>query len=239
MRVCVLAARGWPPALPSMMEMCTALLRVRGTLLRRGPCVMEGQLRLGTSPALGTKTGMVSEPRTVPEPVGSLCHPREIPAPPLGSYRWISGGSRLILALDSITSFATRPLRGVEKSSCEHCTIKLPPRHLHPSTAQDAPTHMGWGLYPQLQGKWEDLLEIQVMGRAGTAGLTPRPPCFAASPGVRCWTRWSHLPLLGDTPWEPGPSCTPYSWGCTWGLSSRRDTRWQVQGHGGATPPGI
>lgn len=38
---------------PSMMEMCTALLRVRGTLLSRGPWVMEGQLLLGTSPALG------------------------------------------------------------------------------------------------------------------------------------------------------------------------------------------
>lgn len=35
-----------------MMDMCTALRRVRGTLLRRGPWVMDGQLLLGTSPAL-------------------------------------------------------------------------------------------------------------------------------------------------------------------------------------------
>lgn len=42
-----------PMRVPSMMEMCTALLRVRGTLLSRGPWVMEGQLLLGTSPALG------------------------------------------------------------------------------------------------------------------------------------------------------------------------------------------
>lgn len=39
-----------------MMDMCTALRRVRGTLLRRGPWVMEGQLLLGTSPALQPQT---------------------------------------------------------------------------------------------------------------------------------------------------------------------------------------
>lgn len=42
--------------LPSMMDMCTALRRVRGTLLRRGPWVMDGQLLLGTSPALRRQT---------------------------------------------------------------------------------------------------------------------------------------------------------------------------------------
>lgn len=36
--------------------MCTALRRVRGTLLRRGPCVMDGQLLLGTRPALQRQT---------------------------------------------------------------------------------------------------------------------------------------------------------------------------------------
>lgn len=48
----------WAPpelCLPSMMEMWTALLRVLGTLLSLGPCVMEGQLRLGTIPALRFK----------------------------------------------------------------------------------------------------------------------------------------------------------------------------------------
>lgn len=39
-----------------MMDMCTALRRVRGTLLWRGPWVMEGQLLLGTSPALQRQT---------------------------------------------------------------------------------------------------------------------------------------------------------------------------------------
>lgn len=43
------------PVSPSMMEMCTALRRVLGTLLSRGPCVIEGQLRLGTKPALWTQ----------------------------------------------------------------------------------------------------------------------------------------------------------------------------------------
>lgn len=76
---------GPAPALPSMMEMCTALLRVRGTLLRRGPCVMEGQLRLGTSPALGTTTGTASEPRRVPEPLGSPRRPHR---------RALTGGSQ-------------------------------------------------------------------------------------------------------------------------------------------------
>lgn len=42
--------------LPSMIDMCTALRRVRGTLLRRGPCVMDGQLLLGTRPALQRQT---------------------------------------------------------------------------------------------------------------------------------------------------------------------------------------
>lgn len=37
---------------PSMMEMCTALGRVLGTLVERGPWVMDGQLLLGTMPAL-------------------------------------------------------------------------------------------------------------------------------------------------------------------------------------------
>lgn len=41
---------------PSMMDMCTALRRVRGTLLRRGPWVMDGQLLLGTRPALQGQT---------------------------------------------------------------------------------------------------------------------------------------------------------------------------------------
>lgn len=35
-----------------MMEMCTALGRVLGTLVERGPWVMDGQLLLGTMPAL-------------------------------------------------------------------------------------------------------------------------------------------------------------------------------------------
>lgn len=38
--------------IPSMMEMCTALGRVLGTLVERGPWVMDGQLLLGTMPAL-------------------------------------------------------------------------------------------------------------------------------------------------------------------------------------------
>lgn len=43
---------------PSMMEMCTALGRVLGTLVERGPWVMDGQLLLGTMPALrDTHTG--------------------------------------------------------------------------------------------------------------------------------------------------------------------------------------
>lgn len=42
--------------LPSMIDMCTALRRVRGTLLRRGPWVMDGQLLLGTRPALQRQT---------------------------------------------------------------------------------------------------------------------------------------------------------------------------------------
>lgn len=41
--------------LPSMMEMCTALRRVLGTLVKRGPWVMDGQLLLGTMPALERK----------------------------------------------------------------------------------------------------------------------------------------------------------------------------------------
>lgn len=43
-----------------MIDMCTALRRVRGTLLSRGPWVMDGQLLLGTRPALQrqTQTGM-------------------------------------------------------------------------------------------------------------------------------------------------------------------------------------
>lgn len=36
--------------------MCTALRRVRGTLLSRGPWVMDGQLLLGTRPALQRQT---------------------------------------------------------------------------------------------------------------------------------------------------------------------------------------
>lgn len=47
--------------LPSMMDMCTALRRVRGTLLRRGPCVMDGQLLLGTRPALQGQTQRVRD----------------------------------------------------------------------------------------------------------------------------------------------------------------------------------
>lgn len=74
-------------ALPSMMEMCTALLRVRGTLLRRGPWVMEGQLRLGTSPALGTRTGTVSEPQRAPEPRGHG-------SPPARGCRALTGESQ-------------------------------------------------------------------------------------------------------------------------------------------------
>lgn len=46
----------WLCVLPSMMEMCTALRRVRGTLVNRGPWVMEGQLLLGTMPALDKDT---------------------------------------------------------------------------------------------------------------------------------------------------------------------------------------
>lgn len=42
--------------LPSMMEMCTARRRVLGTLVKRGPWVMDGQLLLGTIPALGKDT---------------------------------------------------------------------------------------------------------------------------------------------------------------------------------------
>ncbi|TNN46745.1 hypothetical protein EYF80_043067 [Liparis tanakae] len=37
-------------------DMCTALRRVRGTLVRRGPWVMDGQLLLGTRPALQRQT---------------------------------------------------------------------------------------------------------------------------------------------------------------------------------------
>lgn len=39
-----------------MMEMCTALRRVLGTLVKRGPWVMDGQLLLGTMPALDKDT---------------------------------------------------------------------------------------------------------------------------------------------------------------------------------------
>ena len=77
------------------MEMCTALLRVRGTLLRRGPWVMEGQLRLGTSPALRTRTGTVSEPRTVPEPRVHDSSPAwvlRLPPPPRGAGTEPLGG---------------------------------------------------------------------------------------------------------------------------------------------------
>lgn len=54
---------------------------------------MEGQLRLGTSPALGTTTGMVLEPCTVPEPIGSPLPPRGDPSPTTGllpvDLRWL------------------------------------------------------------------------------------------------------------------------------------------------------
>lgn len=50
---------GWTGLSPSMMDMCTALRRVRGTLLSRGPCVMDGQLLLGTRPALWPHTHTV------------------------------------------------------------------------------------------------------------------------------------------------------------------------------------
>lgn len=110
-----------------MMDMCTALRRVRGTLLRRGPWVMEGQLLLGTSPALQRQT-RAEEREREPEraATGALA---DFMASTLSScssgglnnsqmqnffvgklYLCISGGSRLILALSSITSFATRPL---------------------------------------------------------------------------------------------------------------------------------
>lgn len=39
-----------------MMEICTALRRVLGTLVKRGPWVMDGQLLLGTMPALDKHT---------------------------------------------------------------------------------------------------------------------------------------------------------------------------------------
>lgn len=53
---CSAACCGETQFLPSMIEMCTALRRVRGTLLSRGPWVMDGQLLLGTRPALQRQT---------------------------------------------------------------------------------------------------------------------------------------------------------------------------------------
>lgn len=44
-----------------MMEMCTALRRVLGTLVERGPWVMDGQLLLGTMPALNSTHAHESE----------------------------------------------------------------------------------------------------------------------------------------------------------------------------------
>lgn len=82
-----------------MMEMCTALGRVLGTLVERGPWVMDGQLLLGTMPALNSTHAHESvESYTFGtfDKKSDLC---------------ISGGSLLILALCSITSFATFPLR--------------------------------------------------------------------------------------------------------------------------------
>lgn len=92
---------------PSMMEMCTALGRVLGTLVERGPWVMDGQLLLGTMPALRDTHRRRSQWKPSPNTLSAtvtfdkkkrrnLC---------------ISGGSLLILALCSITSFATFPLR--------------------------------------------------------------------------------------------------------------------------------
>lgn len=109
-----------------MMDMCTALRRVRGTLLSRGPWVMDGQLLLGTRPALqgptqghmgmnkahGTETQQPVEQTMTGgaannhEPGGLL----SVLGEKVQLHLCISGGSRLILALCSITSFATRPL---------------------------------------------------------------------------------------------------------------------------------
>lgn len=95
---------------PSMMEMCTALRRVLGTLLSRGPWVIDGQLLLGTRPALqGQRHSLVTAGGSPLE--GHHCDGRRGD----GEHElhlWISGGSRLILALCSITSLATRPLWG-------------------------------------------------------------------------------------------------------------------------------
>lgn len=127
--------------LPSMMDICTALRRVRGTLLRRGPWVMDGQLLLGTRPALQRQTQTETHTHYCTERqlrvelnqsvASGCCWQHEIYSwcllENLGKskkclienilisqrstlYLCISGGSRLILALCSITSFATRPL---------------------------------------------------------------------------------------------------------------------------------
>lgn len=101
--VCLLAC-----FLPSMMEICTALRRVLGTLVKRGPCVMDGQLLLGTMPALN-KYNIWKHTRISKKIVWQF--PNSWCVFCRNSDLWISGGSLLILALCSITSFATFPLR--------------------------------------------------------------------------------------------------------------------------------
>lgn len=117
--------------------MCTALRRVRGTLLRRGPWVIDGQLLLGTRPDLQRQTHTHTHSINIQgddykwswftvQPAGpadlmtstlsrclcgnSRCDGNILTSQRLQLYLCISGGSRLILALSSITSFATRPL---------------------------------------------------------------------------------------------------------------------------------
>lgn len=55
-----------------MMEMCTALRRVLGTLVERGPWVMDGQLLLGTMPALRGHTGAGISGKHPPPPTRSV-----------------------------------------------------------------------------------------------------------------------------------------------------------------------
>lgn len=108
-----------------MMDMCTALRRVRGTLLSRGPWVMDGQLLLGTRPALWThihrhviETLWLFMLQYIPyvKASGRCSKQRHMTVSnytivSANTHLCISGGSRLIFALCSITSLATLPLK--------------------------------------------------------------------------------------------------------------------------------
>lgn len=108
-----------------MMEMCTARRRVLGTLVERGPWVMDGQLLLGTMPALNSTHAHESVESHTAGATGTFDKRSDL---------CISGGSLLILALCSITSFATFPLRTELDEKCKPCTLHTNPIH-PPSSA--------------------------------------------------------------------------------------------------------